>query len=306
MAGSPAARTATNPMVQVAIEQYEPPMRRLVDDDAAAAILPRAQRVLVRMMRSNMLRRLVIAASERTVPGSWAIITCRKRFIDEKLAAGLADVGAVVILGAGMDTRGVRLAPHPVFELDQPVNIARKRAAIERGFGAVPPSLHLVPVDFERDDLTAALAAHGYPADTPTFFVWEGVTQYLTQGAVRATLDALRAAPEGSRLAFTYVRDDFLDGRQMYGAKVLYRRFVAQRIWRFGLDPAAVATFIAPYGWRLVEQAGPEFYECQYIRPTGRVLAASPLEWSAFAVKEHRRPPRDAPIQQTRQYHKVP
>ena len=36
MARNPAAQTAFGPMVQVAIEQYEPPERRLVDDDLAA------------------------------------------------------------------------------------------------------------------------------------------------------------------------------------------------------------------------------------------------------------------------------
>ena len=38
MARNPAAQTAFGPMVQVAIEQYEPPERRLVDDDLALSI----------------------------------------------------------------------------------------------------------------------------------------------------------------------------------------------------------------------------------------------------------------------------
>ena len=86
MARNPAAQTAFGPMVQVAVEQYEPPQRRLVDDDLAAAILPAGQRAVVRAMRWPLLRRLTIALGERTVPGAWTIITCRKRFIDDKLA----------------------------------------------------------------------------------------------------------------------------------------------------------------------------------------------------------------------------
>jgi methyltransferase (TIGR00027 family) len=289
MARNPAAQTAFGPMVQAAIEQYEPPESRLVDDDLAASILPAGQRAVVHAMRWPPLRRLAIRAGEKAVPGAWALITCRKRFIDDKLKGALADVGAVVILGAGMDTRGLRLARHsdiPVFEVDLPVNITRKKAAVQRVIGAIPASVHLVPLDFERDSLFGTLTEQGYRVDAQTFFVWEGVTQYLTEDAVRTTLAALQTAPVGSRLVFTYVRDDFIDGRNLYDAAVLYKRFRQRRqVWKFGVEPDDVAAFIAEYGWRLVEQAGPEYYLENYIRPAGRDLAASDLEWTAYAVK---------------------
>ncbi|HYR13987.1 MAG TPA: SAM-dependent methyltransferase, partial [Mycobacterium sp.] len=118
-------------------------------------------------------------------------------------------------------------------------------------------------------------------------FIWEGVTQYLSQDAVRATLAALRtAAPSGSRLVFTYVRRDFIEGANMYDAAILYKRFrQRQQVWRFGLDPEQVSAFVAEYGWQLVEQAGPDYYLRNYIEPTGRKLAASQLEWAAYAEK---------------------
>ena len=95
-------------------------------------------------------------------------------------------------------------------------------------------------------------------SDVRTLFIWEGVTQYLTEDAVRATLGALQAAPAGSRLVFTYVRRDFIDGVNMYGAAMLYKRFrQRQQVWKFGLNPDEVAGFIAEYGWQLVEQTVP-------------------------------------------------
>jgi methyltransferase (TIGR00027 family) len=289
MARNPAAQTAFGPMVQVAIEQYEPAEHRLVDDDLATAILPAGQRLLVRAMRWPLLRRLTIQAGERTVPGSWALITCRKRYIDDKLEEALGSIDAVVDLGAGMDTRAYRLARRsnvPFFEVDLPVNIDHKRAAVQRAVGAQPSSVHLVPLDFQRDDLMSALRAHGYSDDARTFFIWEGVTQYLTEDAVRATLAVLRKAATGSRLAFTYVRRDFIDGTNMYDAAILYKRFrQRQQVWQFGLDPDEVSGFLAEYGWRLVEQAGPDYFLDHYIRSTGRLLGASQLEWSAYAEK---------------------
>ena len=289
MARNPAAQTAFGPMVQVAIEQYEPAERRLVFDDLALPFLPVAQRAIVRAMRWPLLRRLTIRAGERAVPGVWSLIACRKRYIDDKLDEALESIDAVVVLGAGMDTKAYRLARRtdiPVFEVDLPINIERKKAAVRRALCGVPASVHLVPLDFERDDLMSALKAQGYHDDARTFFICEGVMQYLTEDAARATLVALQAAPSGSRLAFTYVRKDFIDGVNMYGASMLYRRFrQRQQAWRFGLDPDEVSEFLAAYGWRLLEQAGPDYFLHHYIRPTGRNLDASQLEWSTYAEK---------------------
>ncbi len=289
MARNPAAQTAFGPMVQAAIEQYEPPERRLVEDDLALSFLPAGQRAFVHAMRWSPLRRLTISAGERGVPGSWALIACRKRFIDDKLAEALPDIDAVVILGAGMDTRGYRLARTsdvPVFEVDLPTNIARKTAAVDRAIGAVPSSVHLVPVDFEQDDLIASLSQRGYRGGARTFFIVEGVTQYLTDEAVAAMFGTLGSAPSGSRLVFTYVPKAFIDGREMYGAELLYKRFrQRQQVWKFGLEPDDVAAFVAGYGWSLVEQAGPDYYRRNYLEPAGRNLAASQLEWAVYATK---------------------
>ena len=90
-------------------------------------------------MRWPLLRGLTIAAGERAVSGSWALIACRKRYIDDKLDEALENIDAIVILGAGMDTRAYRLARRsdiPVYEVDLPVNITRKQAAVERAIGA--------------------------------------------------------------------------------------------------------------------------------------------------------------------------
>jgi methyltransferase (TIGR00027 family) len=289
MAGNPAAQTASGPMVLAAVEQYEEPERRLVQDDLAYAFLPKGLRALVATTRLSAVRRAMIGATERSGPGLWANLACRKRFIDEKLDESLADIDAVVILGAGLDTRAYRLAHRgdiPVFEIDLPVNIERKKATVRRVLGGLPPSVRLVSVDFERDDLAAELEKHGYRADSRTFFIWEGVTQYLTEDAVRATLCCLQTAAAGSRLVFTYVRRDFIDGENLYGAKSAYRRFrVRRQIWHFGLRPDDVSGFVAEYGWRLVENAGPEYFVRNYIGPTGRSLTASQLEWTAYAER---------------------
>jgi len=289
MARNAAAQTAFGPMVLAAVEQNEPAGRRLVDDDLAELFLPAPLRWLVYATQLTPVRRMMIRGSEWTGPGLWANLACRKRFIADKLAEALDDMNAVVILGAGLDTRGYLLTRRvriPVFEADLPVNIARKAKTVRRVMGQPPLSVRLVALDFERDDLLTALAEHGYHTDYRAFFICEGVTQYLSEAGVRRTLEGLRAAAPGSRLVFTYVRRDFIDGTNRYGTRTLYRN-VRQRkqLWQFGLQPDEVAGFIAEYGWRLIEQAGPEELLRRYVEPTGRNLKASELEWSAYAEK---------------------
>jgi methyltransferase (TIGR00027 family) len=276
-------------MVLAAVEQNEDAAQRLVQDDLASAFLPRGMRAMVSATRWAPARRVMIGLTERFGPGLWANLACRKRFIDEKLDKSVHQIDAVVILGAGLDTRAYHLAHRsdvPVFEVDLPVNIERKRNVVRRALGGAPRSIHLVPIDFERDDLAVVLGKHGYRSDYRTFFVWEGVTQYLTEDAVRDTFGFMQNAAAGSQLVFTYIQRDFIDGTNLYGSRSTYRRFrEKQQIWLFGIKPGDVAAFVAEYGWRLIEQAGPEYYLEHYIRPAGRNLAASQLEWTAYAEK---------------------
>jgi len=276
-------------MVLVAVEQSEPPGRRLVDDDLAAQFLPAPTRWLVTATPPNLMRRLTMAAMEREGPGLWAGMICRKRYIADKVTESLDDIDAVVVLGAGFDTLAYRLARTtriPIFEVDQPINITRKATAVRRVLGKQPSSVRLVPLNFEHDNVLGVLADHGYRPDSRTFFIWEAVTQYLTADAVHATLEGLRPVASGSRLVFTYVRKDFIDGVNLYGAEPLYRRFrERQQLWHFGLPPEEVATFLSGHGWRLAEQAGPEQIVQRYVEPTGRNLTASQVEWSAYAEK---------------------
>ncbi|MGZ8802287.1 MAG: SAM-dependent methyltransferase [Mycobacterium sp.] len=284
-----AAQKALGPIVLSAIEHHEPQDRRLVDDDLAESFLPARLRLLVRLARVDSLRRAATSAMDRSGPGLWASIACRKRFIDERLSDPVNEFDTVVVLGAGLDTRAYRIARHsslPVFEVDQQTNIDRKAAVVQRVLGAAPASVHLVAVDFERDELIPALEAHGYRTSGRTFFIWEGVTQYLAPESVRATLGQLSGAATGSRLIFSYVRQDFIDGTQRYGADAVYRRVRQRRqVWKSGLVPEEVGQLLAEYGWRLVEQAGPSYYRDTYIRPTGRTLSASPIEWAVLAER---------------------
>lgn len=284
-----AAQTALGPMVLSAVEHNEPAGRRLVDDDLAESFLPAGLRAVVRLSRNRLLRAAIIALSERSGPGLWASIVCRKRYIDEKISDPASEIDAVVILGSGLDTRPYRIARYsnlPVFEVDQQINVDRKRAAVHRVLGGLPESVHLAGVDFEHDNVMTTLADNGFRDTGRTLFVWEGVTQYLTPAAVHAMFEQLRAVESGSRLILTYVRQDFIDGTNLHGAEAIYRKFRRRsQVWKSGMVPEHLEEVLRGYGWRVIEQAGPSYYRDLYIRPTRRKISASPIEWTALAVR---------------------
>jgi methyltransferase (TIGR00027 family) len=283
-----AAKTGVSPTALVAIEQYFPAKQRIIEDDLAYRILPLGMRSLVWLMRFNSFRAWIIRVTRNDTPGLWGGMLCRKRYIDEKLIDSVNRIKAVVNLGAGFDTRAYRLpvlSDMPVWEVDQPENIQAKQARLCKLFGAVPSHVRLVPIDFDREELGSVLASHGYSADRRTFFIWEAVMQYLTETGIRAIFDFLAKAESGSLMVFTYVRRNFLDGRVMYDWENIYRKYVKNKIWLFGMDPEEWPVFLEGYGWKIVEHIGYEELAERYVKPTGRELASTPVERIIYAEK---------------------
>jgi methyltransferase (TIGR00027 family) len=285
-----AARTTWGPMVQVALEQMVPKEQRVVYDDVAYQILPAILRGFVSVCRFDLVRRTLFNLGERKVPGVRGGILCRKRFIAETLITALnAGIQSVVILGAGFDTLAYRmteLESRQVYEVDLPQVIQMKKAELERLFGRVPAHVKLISLDFDSQDLEDALRQAGYSETEPTFFVWEGVTQYISETAVRKVFKFFEKVPAGSQLVFTYARKDFIEGRQMYGLKVLYNRTVVKgRLWQFGLEPESIGAFLNQYSWKEVEQMGSTEYQERYLKPVNRHLLVMKVERAVHADK---------------------
>jgi methyltransferase (TIGR00027 family) len=121
----------------------------------------------------------------------------------------------VVILGAGLDTRAARFA-HPgvrFFEVDHPATQADKLARLAKIPGYPVDAATYVTCDFERDNFAQRLAASGFALDQPALIVWEGVTYYLPEEAVRATLlEVATAFHPRTILIFDHFLKRFVDG----------------------------------------------------------------------------------------------
>ncbi|HEY6877602.1 MAG TPA: SAM-dependent methyltransferase [Polyangiales bacterium] len=182
----------------------------------------------------------------------------RTRALDDILLEFVRAGGRqVVLLGAGYDCRALRFAAElvgsTVFEVDHPATQAVKteRLPVEGFHNRVV----YVPFDFERDpmaSLPARLHAEGLDARAPVLTLWEGVTMYLGEPAIDATLKAVRGLSADSRLALTYIDRRALARKSREVA--LSAQLVARvgEPWRFGWHPAELPAWVAARGFAVV------------------------------------------------------
>jgi methyltransferase (TIGR00027 family) len=185
-------------------------------DTLAERFLGSEERDILRKAKSD----LVLNALAMDTADAWASLGVRRGFaqavhvrtrhidavFEESLASG---VSQVVILGAGLDSRpyryATRLAAARVFEVDFPPTQEYKKKRVKEVVGSLPAHVRFVPIDFTKDDLKTVLEAAGYDRTKKTIFVWEGVTFYIPEAAVAATLSFVAGnSGSGSRIVFDY------------------------------------------------------------------------------------------------------
>jgi methyltransferase (TIGR00027 family) len=181
----------------------------------------------------------------------------RSRIGEDWLHAAYArGVRQVAVLGAGFDTFALR-NPYPdltVFEVDHPATQGWKRERLATAGLALPEKLTFVPVDFEKDDLAAALAQHGFDAAAPAFFLWLGVVPYLEEAAIFQTMSVIARAP-GSEVAFDYSEplENYPAQTRPYIEAMSKRVAAAGEPWITHFDPDALAARLRDLGFTEIE-----------------------------------------------------
>ena len=243
--------------LQRALESRRPPATRLFDDPYAEAFTHGPLRVLVPASRVPVFGRLAPWLYDAIAgPSLRPSAVARTRLIDDLINATAPEVGQIVILGAGFDTRAHRLrslAGLPIFEVDHPATQATKGSVVDH-FGLTTSNVIYVPVDFEGDSLNYQLEAAGFDRGARTLLVWEGVTNYLSSEAVDETLHTIRRlAAQGGTLIFTYLYAGVLDGSASFPEAGRWVRNVqrAGEPWTFGLVPDRLSAFLGGHGYTL-------------------------------------------------------
>jgi methyltransferase (TIGR00027 family) len=152
----------------------------------------------------QLVPRALVAAMKAASFGLVEHLRIRTRTIDDVV---VRDPPQLVILGAGLDARAWRLDAldkSVVYEIDHPATQAYKKRRIgDRRVRA--REVVFVGVDFEKDDLDERMTSAGHDKTRASTWIWEGVTPYLTEEAMDATVSIVaRRSSRGSLLAMTY------------------------------------------------------------------------------------------------------
>jgi methyltransferase (TIGR00027 family) len=285
-----ASRTAEYMALFRALESSLPAGRRLFDDPLAREFLTPSLALVARLGALPGLRELVLRIIDGRWPGARTSGVARTRFIDDAVAAALEEqIEQFVVLGAGFDSRAYRLPSlrkTTVFEVDHQDTLSRKRTVLARALGTLPGHVRFVATDFNQDDLEQAMYAAGYRQSARTFFLWEGVTNYLSEAAVDATLRWCSKAAPGSRLLFTYIHRAVLeDPQSFFGTEKLFATLAAAgETWTWGIEPCALPEFLAQRGLLLEQDVGAEEYRRLYWGEHARSMRG--YEFYRIAVAE--------------------
>ena len=251
-------------------------------DRLSGRLLSRPMRVLASV---PPLRHVVRGIVRRRFPGGLEYHIARTRHLDQIVCDSLdSGVDQLVVLGAGYDTRAQRLLGDPprarVLELDHPATLARKRQGVERAFGGPPEHVEYVPIDFNEQELPEILGRVGYRTGDRALFLWEGVTMFITPGAVDRTLEGIASsAAAGSSIAFDYVARGALERpSDYYGGEQAARHFAKTgEPWLFGIEPDSVVQFLSERGFDVVSHLTAADLERQYLRRSdGELLGHVP------------------------------
>ncbi len=208
----------------------------------------------------------------------------RLLLFDRVLETYVDEMEQIVIPGSGFDlialhfTRGKEVK---VFEIDQKATMNIKLETL-RDADIEHDWITYVPVDYSRESWVDRLLDAGFDRTRRTLFVWQSVSLYLEEDAVRRTLREMADLCD----AECVVAQDFYSRAFVSGetSRVVRRtRRLFERMgesWRFGIDmssdpQAAVESFLNECGWKMTEFV--QFGEKREIEPFYCIVEAEKL-----------------------------
>jgi len=211
-----------------------------------------------RTVRWSRSKRMVSVyeAFDWMLPGQFEAFAHRKAFCERQVRDGVgAGATQTLVLGAGYDTMGWRLAPElsgvNFFEIDHPATASLKAKGID-AMGQ-RDNLCLIAEDLSKRKLVDVLKTNkSWDQSAQTVIVAEGLVMYLPPEAVRDLFCQCAAiVGAGSRIAFTYIPTG-ADGRPDAGrwtGLMLWLQKVIGEPWIWSIRPEELGLFLAETGW---------------------------------------------------------
>lgn len=267
-----ASRTAQYMAFFRALESTRAEGKRLFYDPYAIIFLDNGLRRAVKYSTIPPVRNYLRYRIHKMLPGGFTSGVARTKYIDDLLQSAVNNgVKQVIILGAGFDTRAIRLEflhKVPVIEIDHPNTAKQKLGALQASLGKLPGNVRYYQIDFNEQRLEDLAQVRNIDLTIPTAIIWEGVSNYLSDQAVDNTFKFFSRFAKGSCLIFTYIHQQVLDDpKSFFGAEKLLNDLAEiEEHWTFGFDPEELrVSYCKKFGCSIVEDKGAVEYREHYM-----------------------------------------
>jgi methyltransferase (TIGR00027 family) len=278
-----------------AIETVRPSHKRLFADPYATIFLDDGLKGAIRLSTLPFIGRLIPKIIQSKGPGALSSGIARTKYIDELLHETIRNgVKQVMILGAGFDTRALRLEflhSVPVIEIDHPNTAKFKIDKLKETLGQLPQNVSYFQTDFNKQSLEDLAGDHHLNLNIPTTIIWEGVTNYLTQQAFDKTLEFVKKFTIGSYIIFTYINKLVLDNPESFiGTEKVFKNLGEnEEWWTLGFRPEELSGYLARFHLVLLEDLGAAEYRDRYMPDRKEISKGYEFYRVAFATRQKRR-----------------
>ncbi|MCV9927300.1 SAM-dependent methyltransferase [Flavobacterium sp. LS1R49] len=265
------SRTAQYMALFRALETKHISNDKLFSDPYAIHFLEAKLRFVTRMSRFPILRKYISKIIQKKIPGAFSSGIARTKYIDDLLQSAIINgVKQVVILGAGFDTRALRLdflQSLPVIEIDHPNTSNFKVGVYKNRISHVSKNINFFQIDFNKQNLEQLAEQHNFDFTKPTAIIWEGVTNYLTEDAVKNTFAFISKFAKNTHVIFTYIHREILENPDSFiGGKQLLRNLEKlEEQWTFGFFPEELPNYLNQFDLKLIEDLGATEYREKYL-----------------------------------------
>jgi len=215
------------------------------------------------------------------LPGLNEYMIARTAYFDGLFVDALKnEYPQIVLLGAGYDTRAYRFAElnkgTKIIELDAAPTQNWKKKSLKKAKLDVPENLIFAPINFNKELIKDVLEKAGYESEKKTLFIWEGVSYYLEDESVNATLGFVKefAHPE-SVIAFDYVLPLTTENENAFGVKKFFESMKKEHEAEalvFSIEEGGIKSFLEERGFRVIEHLDNEEIEKKFLTDHGSLL----------------------------------
>jgi methyltransferase (TIGR00027 family) len=259
-----------------ALSNYESDDKFNCCDNYAELFLPDEKRI---PLKDSKIRETI----KKAIPkGMFEYVISRTKYFDAVfIEAVKRNIGQVVFLGAGFDSRPYRfnelLDNTMIFEVDTDATQKYKKTLLTNSF----KNIEYVSHNFEDEYLFDKLKKYGYKQSDKTLFLWEGVSFYLTKEAVFKMLKGIREnSGSGSMICF--------DFQTMKSIEELIKTGLKEESIKFGIEEGKIDEFVSSNKYKIIEHLNSKEIEQRFMKKENGDLFGEIAPIMNFILIEHK------------------